>query len=142
VKWFVSRRKYDDLYARYQLALDATTKAREERDTAVYNRQQIARQLAEADAANRRLAGRNVELGVRLSAYAESDPEYLTALEKRLDRALKACARWMDIAWTEGRRADRLQTRLDDAVGLKPCRIEDSSRWQPGYQKPKEDAAS
>jgi DNA repair exonuclease SbcCD ATPase subunit len=29
-----------------------------------------------------------------------------------------------------------LQKRLDDAVGLPPGRIEDSSRWQPGYKTP------
>lgn len=34
------------------------------------------------------------------------------------------------------RRVAHLQRQLDDAVGLPPGRIEDSSRWQPGYQKP------
>jgi hypothetical protein len=29
-----------------------------------------------------------------------------------------------------------LQRQLDDAVGLPPGRIEDSSRWQPGYKTP------
>lgn len=37
----------------------------------------------------------------------------------------------------EKQRADRLQRQLDDAVGLPPGRVEDSSRWQPGYQQPK-----
>lgn len=37
----------------------------------------------------------------------------------------------------ERKRADRLQRRLDDAVGLPPGRVEDSSRWQPGWQQPK-----
>lgn len=35
------------------------------------------------------------------------------------------------------RRVAHLQRQLDDAVGLSPGRIEDSSRWQPGYQQPK-----
>jgi hypothetical protein len=34
------------------------------------------------------------------------------------------------------RRVAHLQRQLDDAVGLPPGRIEDSRRWQPGYQKP------
>lgn len=33
------------------------------------------------------------------------------------------------------RRVAHLQRQLDDAVGLPPGRIEDSSRWQPGHQK-------
>ncbi|MDX2550184.1 hypothetical protein [Streptomyces stelliscabiei] len=37
----------------------------------------------------------------------------------------------------EKRRADRLQRQLDDATFLPPGRVEDSGRWQPGYQQPK-----
>lgn len=37
----------------------------------------------------------------------------------------------------EKQRADRLQRQLDDATFLPPGRVEDSSRWQPGYQQPK-----
>ena len=36
----------------------------------------------------------------------------------------------------EKKRADRLQRKYDDAVGLKRSGIEDSSRWQPGYKAP------
>lgn len=32
-----------------------------------------------------------------------------------------------------------LQKKYDDAVGLPPGRIEDSSRWQPGYSVPAQD---
>lgn len=35
-------------------------------------------------------------------------------------------------------RVRNLQRQLDDAVGLPPGRIEDSSRWQPGYKPAKE----
>jgi hypothetical protein len=37
----------------------------------------------------------------------------------------------------EKQRADRLQRQLDDATFLPPGRVEDSGRWQPGYQQPK-----
>jgi hypothetical protein len=37
----------------------------------------------------------------------------------------------------EKRRADRLEKQYYDAVGLGPNGIQDSSRWQPGYQDPK-----
>ena len=38
-------------------------------------------------------------------------------------------------------RIRHLQRQLDDAVGLPPGRIEDSSRWQPGYKPAKESAS-
>lgn len=70
-----------------------------DRDTARYNREQILRQLAEADATNRRLNGRVLELGRRNSELSESDPEYAAQLEhkaaelqKRLDRAASELA--------------------------------------------------
>ncbi len=43
---------------------------------------------------------------------------------------------------SEKKRADRLQRQYDDAVGLKAGRIEDSSRWQPGYNNQKPGASS
>ncbi len=92
-----------------------------------------ARQFAESDAANRRLEARNLELGRRVSALAESDLEYAAHLERRLARALRGCARWMDATWVEVRHRDHLQQRLDDAVGLSTT-IVDSGRWQPGYK--------
>lgn len=60
---------------------------------------------------------------------------------RRLTRALRACARYRTALAAEQRRADQLQRRLDDAVGLMPRGIQDSSRWQPGYKAPKEDTA-
>lgn len=112
-------------------------KALAERGTATYNREQILRQFADADAANRRLMGRNLELGRRLSALTEADPEYAATLERRVARLLKVIARAGGRA--ERLRADHLQRRLDDAVGLASPRPLDSSVWQPGYVAPKPD---
>ncbi|MFD8254972.1 hypothetical protein [Streptomyces werraensis] len=111
--------------------------------TAEYNREQLLRQLAEADAANRRLHGRVEELGRRVSVLAESDLEYAAQLERRKTSLEKAGHRIL-AAWArEQRRADHLQQRLDDAVGLTSKGIQDSSRWQPGYKPaPKPEAAS
>jgi chromosome segregation ATPase len=101
--------------------------------TAEFNREQILRQLAEADATNRRLHGRNLELGRQVSALAESDLEYAAQLEQRVAR-LKRVGKRIVAAWArEQRRADQLQERLDDAVGLSTTII-DSGRWQPGYK--------
>ena len=52
-----------------------------------------------------------------------------------------AAAQWQAQARREKKRADRLQKQYDDAVGLKPRGVEDSSRWQPGYVAPKADAS-
>jgi len=117
-------------------------KALADATTARYNREQIIRQHAEASAANSRLHGRNVELGRRLNRLSEADPEYAAALECRVGRLLKAVARVGAIAVAERRRADHLQQRLDDAVGILKAGIRDSARWQPGYIEPKPEAAS
>lgn len=47
-----------------------------------------------------------------------------------------AAAQWQAQARRERKRADALQKAYDDAVGLKPRGVEDSSRWQPGYKVP------
>lgn len=70
------------------------------------------------------------------------------AVARRLTRALRACQRYRAELAAERqrtshlrRRADRLQRRLDEAVGLGPRRIEDSSQWQPAHKAPKEGAS-
>jgi chromosome segregation ATPase len=100
-------------------------KAREERDIAIYNRRQSLGQLLDADAANRRLDGRVLELGRRIAALAESDPEHLAAMERELAAAREEAA-------VEKRRADRLQERLDDAVGLNDPKVLAGPYWRTG----------
>jgi chromosome segregation ATPase len=107
--------------------------------TAKFNREQALRQNAELDAANRRLAGRNVELGERISKLTEADPQYAAQLERRIARLRRIVSQALADRGAEKKRADRLQARLDDAVGLTPRGIKDSRPWQPGYQKPKAD---
>ncbi len=94
-----------------------------------------AEKFAEADATNRRLAGRVEELGRRNSTLAESDPDHLADLEQQLANVRRELA-------AEKKRVERLQRRYDDAVGLTSSGIRDSSVWQPGYQKPKPEVAS
>lgn len=127
---FVSRRAYDDLYARHVLALQATAKARQKADTAVFNREQVLRQNAELDAANRRLAGRNLALGERISKLTEADPEYAAALENRVARLRTVGQRILAAYRAEKKRADRLQARLDDACGLDDPAVTAGRHWQ------------
>lgn len=101
--WFISSRRHREELA---AARAETARLRGERDealkqreTAVFNREQILRQLAGEEAANVRLHGRILELGRRNSELTESDPEYAAQLEhkaaelqKRLDRAASELA--------------------------------------------------
>ena len=68
-----------------------------------------ARQFAEADTANRRLADRNLELGRRISTLTEADPEYTAGLERRVNRLRAAGHRVLAAYGTEKERADLLQ---------------------------------
>ncbi|MFJ8345110.1 hypothetical protein ACIQ9J_01785 [Streptomyces sp. NPDC094153] len=115
--------------------------ARIERDAFRTAQQITARQLMEADATSRRLEGRVLELGRRNSALAEADPEYAAALEHRVARLRAVGKRGLAAWWAEKGRADRLQQRLDDAVGLHHGHIKDSREWQPGYEASKEAAS-
>lgn len=52
------------------------------------------------------------------------------AVARRLTRALRACARYRTALTAETRRADQLQRRLDDALGLNTAQVDDGRRWQ------------
>ncbi|MFH9403310.1 hypothetical protein ACH4JS_26695 [Streptomyces sp. NPDC017638] len=93
--------------------------AEEDATTAVYNRQQLLRQLAGADAANRRLYARNRDLTARAAV-----------LERRVARLLKVGARLIAARDTERQRADHLQQRLDDAMGLNTAAVIAGRNWQ------------
>lgn len=122
--WFVSRRRYEAARATADRLRDERDKARAQRSEFRTAAVTASRQLAEADATNRRLDGRVLELGRRISALTESDPGHLAAMEQELVAARAEAA-------AEKRRADQLQKRLDDAVGLGADRIADSGPWQP-----------
>jgi chromosome segregation ATPase len=98
---FVSRRKYERDMADMR---DQREQLRAQRDMAARDRdayqaaaRTAARQFAEADAANKRLYGRNRTLNERLEASRDAlgvDSEYVGQLEQRLARALRACTRY------------------------------------------------
>ncbi|WP_406156896.1 hypothetical protein [Streptomyces canus] len=98
--------------------------------TARYNRGQALSQLADANARNRRLWGRNLELGRRIGQLAEADPEYAARLERRVSRLLTVTARLFLAHRAEKARADHLQARLDDVFGLNTSPITKGATWQ------------
>lgn len=121
----VSRRKYDDLQTRYKNLAD--------------NHEELKEELTSSRRALLRLSGQYthlLETGEPMPMFSQPSrvQQRITDLEGRLDEALAACR-------AAERRAEHLQKRLDDAVGLPVGRIEDSRPWQPAYQDPKEDAS-
>ncbi|GGR70816.1 MULTISPECIES: hypothetical protein [Streptomyces] len=93
--------------------------AEDDAATAVYTRRQLLRQLAEADAANRRLYTRDRHITDRAAA-----------LERRVARLLKVGARLLAARDAEQQRADHLQQRLDDALGLNTAAVIAGRHWQ------------
>lgn len=118
-------------------------RAEEAQATAEYNRQQVLNGNAVLDAANRRLYDRNLELGRRLSRLGESDPEYAARLEARIRRLLKVRTRFYAAGHAEWVRANHLQRRLDQALGLDSPAIEQAGARakHDRLNAPKEDAS-
>ena len=121
----VSRRKYDDLQTRYKNLAD--------------NHEELKEELTSSRRALLRLSGQYthlLETGEPMPMFSQPSrvQQRITDLEGRLDEALAACR-------AAERRAEHLQKRLDDAVGLGPRGIADSGPWQPAFQEPKEDAS-
>ncbi|WP_200309091.1 hypothetical protein [Streptomyces adelaidensis] len=105
---FVSRRRHNAevaaLNADRDRLRDRAEKAEQAAETAKRNCGQAIRQFVEADATNRRLAGRNAELTRRLDDG--TDAEYTARLEARVDRLTKAAGRYLNAFWT-ARREER-----------------------------------
>lgn len=141
LRWpWVSAEWADTLQERVDRLRNERDEALGQRDTAVFNRQQIGGQLAEADATNRRVHDRNLELGRRISQLTESDPEYTAQLERQvaeLQQRLAEAAQdgeWRGRARRAEKRIAHLEKELDDACGMPPGGLLDSAPWQPGYK--------
>lgn len=145
--WFVTSRRHEHeinaLKGRLAQAIEQRDSARSERQAFRSAAQTASRQFADADAATRRLHDRVEELKKRLDARPADGTKDTARLENRITRLRKIVSRLLEERRTATRRADRLQARLDDAVGLPPRGpIVDSSAWQPGYQPPKPKAGA
>ncbi|MYU22909.1 hypothetical protein [Streptomyces sp. SID8352] len=124
---FVTRRRH----AAETTALRKQAAAAEARQAATETeRQQLARQLAEADATARGLEEQLLVTGRRMAALAESDPGYAAALERRITRLQRVGARLLTVRDAERHRADRLQARLDEALGLDDTAVLAGRDWQ------------
>lgn len=130
----VTRRRYEEDLAAAKAETDRQRKraitAAEASVTAEFNRGQVLRLNAELDAANRRLAGRNLALGERISKLTEADPEYAAALERRVARLRTVGRRILAAYGAELKRATHLQARLDDACSLDDPAVTAGRHWQ------------
>lgn len=89
--------------------------------------------IAALQGATVRVAGRNTlltEQNERLTAAEQRHDADLDATLARVDRALRGCARYRAALAAETRRADQLQARLDDYLGLNSAEVTDGRRWQ------------
>lgn len=117
----VSRRKYNDLQARYQnLAED---------------HEELKEELAGSRRTTLRLAGNYthlLETGEPMPMFSRPSrmQQQITRLERRLAVARRAAARILAAYVAEKRRADHLQARLDDACGLNHPALDDGRLWQ------------
>jgi hypothetical protein len=94
--------------------------------------EQVIDQRDEARSEAARHVCKIVELCAEIDALREQHQPFQHAdgLTSRLHRALRACAGYRADAAQERRRADRLQQRLDDALGLNTSKVLDGRLWQ------------
>ncbi len=118
---FVSRRKHEELQALYRNLAD--------------NHEQAKEELAASRRATIRLAGNYthlMETGEPMPMFSRPSKvqQRITGLERRLRFARKAAARILAAYHSEKRRADCLQARLDQALGMDAPAIADGVRWE------------
>ncbi|MBW5420232.1 hypothetical protein GKQ77_01435 [Streptomyces sp. BG9H] len=109
----------DELHAR-------TQRAEAERDAA-------QKEAAAERAAAIRTAGRNTILTEQIEGLTAAEAAHdadIEGMADRIDRLARACARYRVALAAETRRADQLQARLDDALGLTSPAVEAGASWQ------------
>lgn len=136
MRWpFVSHRRHEAVCADRERIREERDQFRDDRNAAQAAATISARKYAEADAANRRLEGRLLELGRRLARLAESDPEYAAVLERRVARLRTVGKRILAAYFRERQRADRLVSHLDDgdlkAIARWELRVKAHDAWRP-----------
>ena len=107
--------------------------------TEVACRRQISEMYDALHEEHERAHGRLMTAPGRAEPAAAFDEKRAQLAAERIARLRRGVARAREEATAEKRRADHLQERLDDAVGLKPFRIEDSRWYQPGYKEQEND---
>lgn len=132
MRWpFVTRARYEALAADCARLRGERDQFLKDRNTAQAAERTAAALFTRADKALAAISKTNECLTADLAAAREE------LAEVKAQASDSAAAGWKRKYREQKARADQLQKQYDDAVGLKPSGIEDSSRWQPGYQEPK-----
>lgn len=133
---FVSRRNYEAVFADRERIRGERNQFEQDRNAARAATRTAARQFAEADSANRRLEGRVLELGRRISRLTEADPEYTVRLEQRVARLRAVGVRILTAYAAEKARADQAAALVDaddrKAVETWEQRAKTADAWTPG----------
>ncbi|WAL93935.1 hypothetical protein [Streptomyces sp. Je 1-369] len=88
---------------------------------------------AEAEAAAIRTAGRNTILAEQVERLTAAEAAHDADIEEqadRIDRLIRACVRYRADLARGSRDLTRLQTRLDDVLGLTAPAVEAGANWQ------------
>lgn len=113
---FVTRSKYRALAADYERVLEQRDDARRQARAALAATHLAAGQYTDTDAVLDR---------VRLARLRDA-----VKYRQRIERLIRTVARYRSALTAETRRADRLQARLDNAVGLDHPAIDAGAQWQ------------
>jgi hypothetical protein len=131
---FISRSRYNQLLARVEMYREAADDARKVQRAALTTNARIAEQVVDTTGLRDRLAkseqGRRNLMGL---LEHHRDMGALGLLRKsgdRLDRALRACARYRADNARLTRQVATLQGRLDNAVGLDAPSLDLGAKWQ------------
>jgi hypothetical protein len=115
---FVTRARYDALYARYVEVVDERDAARQEAAESSDSVIQLAASAARA--------GQDAERARALVGQVRSSGR----LARRLGRAIRACARYRADAMVLRHQLAVARAQYDHAVGLDSPALDDGARWQ------------
>ncbi|MCP9205548.1 hypothetical protein [Streptomyces cucumeris] len=125
------REEIADLRAQLDRMRERAETAESNEKTERHNRRLITRQFCEADATNIRLEGRVRRLTDQLErAHEAAQDGALDEMGGRLDRALRACARYRADADGQARLIRSQQELLDRLYGLDTPAVAEGERWQ------------
>ncbi|TMU98063.1 hypothetical protein [Streptomyces sp. DASNCL29] len=129
--WGSKNRRIAELQDRVAQLVDERDAALRAVETERTARSIAVRQFCEAAAANKRIHGRNVHLTEQLErAREDANDGALDEMGARLDRALRACARYRADADGQARLNRNQQQLLDTFYGLDTPAIAEGAQWQ------------
>lgn len=144
---FVSRRRYDSVNADRERLRGERDQFAKDRDAFKYAAEQASEKYTDTAIVNDCLTEDLTKIREQLAASQQVEGALARQIHDMAqpvdpdDAYLDDITRLTNERDSEKKRADHLQRELDNALGLGDRRVEDSSRWQPGYKPAKESAS-